>query len=206
MNQVLTFSWSCARLLAVVCCLVSPGLGDSTYSSATIDSYGSVLGWGVTDVTNYSYPHTAKVQTTLTSSLGRISATGQLTAPNWVRADVSLGYDELDVGDYSVNSVHNAICPFMGSFITNFGTVVIFRFGVSTLCYGTPVFLGGDCLYDLIEPCLVPCAAGTAVTHNNLTCPPILRTKRPWIILFGNFICSPFAPNTPAPSCQCSST
>ena len=81
------------------------------YSGAAIDSYGYILGWGVTDVQYADSYHTAMVDTTLRSPNGRTSHM-YAEDSNSARADVWLTYDPNDLGIYFTNSDHDADCTF----------------------------------------------------------------------------------------------
>lgn len=81
------------------------------YSGASVGSDGTVYGWGVTDGTSYTMYHVAYVTTTLTSPVKHRQATlGQHSAQNMVREDVSLPFDDTDLGYYFVTSTHYAYC------------------------------------------------------------------------------------------------
>jgi len=108
-----------ASLTTVLAALVSPlrVWAVAGYSGASAGSDGTVYGWGVTDVTTYSYIHTAYVTTTLRSPNGRTATRAWLSARNSIRADVSLAWDSTDLGTYTTTSTHKAYCTQMGWFI-----------------------------------------------------------------------------------------
>jgi len=89
-----------------------PSYSYSWYSGASVGSDGTVYGWGVTDGTpTTNMYHVAYVTTTLTSPVKRRQATlGQASAHNMVREDVSLPFDEGDLGVYTVTSLNDAYC------------------------------------------------------------------------------------------------
>jgi len=110
----------------------TPGYGITTYSGASAGSNGTVYGWRVTDAYVGAYmTHTAYVTTTLRSPSGRLSSSGWQSATNYVRADVSLGWNATDLGNYTVESTHKAFCIYMGWFILNQITRVAFAFPFS---------------------------------------------------------------------------
>jgi hypothetical protein len=86
---------------------------SDVYSGVTIDSYGYILGWGVTDVQYADSYHTAMVDTTLRSPNGRTSHM-YAEDSNSARADVWMPYDANDLGFYSLESIHDAACVFVG--------------------------------------------------------------------------------------------
>src|SRR3990172_835591 len=89
------------------------GMGHGPEAHATAGAEGSdgtVYGWGVTDVTNYSMYHMAWATTTLTSPVKHRQASSTASAQNWTRADVSLPFDPDDLGTYSVSSTHTGYC------------------------------------------------------------------------------------------------
>lgn len=89
-----------------------PGFSYSTYSDVTSDgSY--IYGYGVTDVTNYGYSHTATVQVVLSSPNGRSSSDYRQDF-NSVSGNASLFWDGGDLGNYLVSSTHWGYCSFMG--------------------------------------------------------------------------------------------
>jgi len=96
-------------------------LAYSTYSDSSVDSGGTVRGWGVADVTNYYMYHYAYVRTTLTSPTGRSSSSGTLSARNYIRADVSLA-SNFELGNFTTTSDHDADCAAMGHFIDCFSS------------------------------------------------------------------------------------
>ncbi len=71
----------------------------------------------MTNVTTYSYIHTAYVTTTLRSPNGRTATRAWVSALNSIRADVSLAWDSTDLGNYISTSTHKAYCTQMGWFI-----------------------------------------------------------------------------------------
>ena len=73
-------------------------------------SDGTVLGWGVTDVTTDFMFHQAGATTTLTSPVKHRQAYYTTGAQNWTRADVSLPFDPDDLGDYLVSTTHTGYC------------------------------------------------------------------------------------------------
>lgn len=83
------------------------------YSDACVTPDGTTYGWGVTDVWYYGVTHTASVSTTLRSPNGRVAWAQVYYVPNYARADVGLAFDQNDLGDYFVNSVHDGWCPIM---------------------------------------------------------------------------------------------
>jgi hypothetical protein len=88
------------------------------YSGASVGSDGTVYGWGVTDVTYIGMYHTAYVDTTLTSPVKhRQAASGTLSAPNSVRADVYLTWDGTDLGTYTVETWHRGWCFYINYWI-----------------------------------------------------------------------------------------
>src|SRR3990172_6914633 len=96
------------------------GMGHGPEAHATAGAEGSdgtVYGWGVTDVTNYSMYHMAWATTTLTSPVKHRQASSTASAQNWTRADVSLPFDPDDLGTYSVSTFHEGYCYWIYAFI-----------------------------------------------------------------------------------------
>jgi hypothetical protein len=108
--------------------------GNVKYSDATMDSYGIIRGWGVTDANSAGcYCHTAKVTTTITSPQGRTQTASDIyggRGHEYARADVSLGFLSTDVGNYTVSSTHWAYCPYCHCYFVNAAvTSTVFKIG-----------------------------------------------------------------------------
>ncbi|MCI0624258.1 MAG: hypothetical protein L0387_21875 [Acidobacteria bacterium] len=119
----------------------------STYSGDSADPSG-VYGWGVTDVTNYSYSHTAKVSATLQSPNGR---TAQETAgynPNSARADVFLSLDWSDMGTYQLTTTHWGNCLYMGAIIAGLVLIRTFNLSIQDFHYEYTSTFGSFWLYN----------------------------------------------------------
>src|SRR5258708_1137968 len=87
--------------------------GVSTYSDDDISDDGNtIMGWVVTSACSSQATHYSDVETTLTSPLGRQAYQAYTGAGCSIRADLSLPFDENDLGYYTVSSVHRAHCPF----------------------------------------------------------------------------------------------
>lgn len=156
-RQVLGFA------MAVLLTTPLPCFGTSaTYSDASASGPGgrTVYGWGVTDVTNYTYFHTAYVSTTLRSPTGRTASSGTRSARNSIRADVSLDFS-YEEGDFTVSSTHSGYCLAMGWFIYNFPTGDGIHIGHSENWfkyhhYDSIIEL---CIYLIIPNCTTACQA-----------------------------------------------
>jgi hypothetical protein len=142
------------------------------YSGSAVDSTGKVSAWGVTNVT--AMQHVAYVTTTLTSPNGRrVSANGTTVGPGHSRADVYLLFDQNDLGDYTVSSVHDAYCNVMGHFINGVGTQKVFKVGMSFICYVSPTDTGGGwARYTRAQQCDVTCAPPPGYTKGIFTAGP----------------------------------
>jgi len=116
-------SISATRLLGLVLVLLlAPQIakamtyGRVTYSDMSVGSDGTIYGWGVTDANSGGcYCHTAKVKTTIRSPKGRTRTASDLYGSRGhehARADVSLVWDDTDLGDYTDTSTHWAFCPY----------------------------------------------------------------------------------------------
>ncbi len=68
----------------------TPSYADTWYSGASVGGDGTVYGWGVTDVTNYSMYHNAWANVTLTRPVKHRQAYSSANYQNWARADVYL--------------------------------------------------------------------------------------------------------------------
>ncbi len=94
--------------------------GRVTYSDISVDSNGTIYGWGITDANSAGcYCHTAKVTTTITSPQGRTQTASDIyggRGHEYARADVSLGFLSTDVGNYTLSSTHWAFCPYCGCY------------------------------------------------------------------------------------------
>ena len=107
-----------ATLVAMLTLITAaPAHADVWYSGAAVAPNGAVLGWGVTDVTNYSMFHMAWATTTLTSPVKHRQASSTASAQNWTRTDVSLAFDPDDLGTYSVSTFHEGYCYWIYAFI-----------------------------------------------------------------------------------------
>jgi len=113
---------ACALAVGFVSAL--PAYAYSTYSLATIQSNGNVVGTAVTDGTpppGTNMRHTAYATATLTSPKGRRSVNnGQGT--NTYTAETILPFDPTDLGTFEEDGIHSAYCPCMGTFINNAGS------------------------------------------------------------------------------------
>ncbi len=183
----------------------------TTYSDATLQGT-TIVAWAVTDVTNYQYEHWAEVQVSLTSPDGRSVSSSNVVDLNSARAQVSLPWDEDDLGNYSLRSWHTATCSEMGTFIDNVLDLKILKFGISESCYHlNPTSPGGaNDVYNYIvdSPCLVECARPATTYKTKLGVPPPnLKVFRPFLEV-GNFLVCfpgkkiPWLPN-PWISCTC---
>lgn len=150
-------------MVIVLCFLGIPSArGTATYSGTSIGSNLIAYGWGVTDVTTYSYLHTAEVSTTLTSPLGRTAPSGTRSARNSIRADVYLAFVDDDVGFYETRSTHDAYCRYMGHFINGRVTAMgkYFGYDISWYTYHSYDEILEYCRYQIISPCNVTCKQG----------------------------------------------
>lgn len=112
-------------LLTAVASSSAPAMtyGQVKYSDATMDSYGTIRGWGVTDANSAGcYCHTAKVSTTIRSPNGRTQTRSDLyggRGHEYARADVYLVWDGSDLGNYTESSTHWAFCPYCNCYFVN---------------------------------------------------------------------------------------
>lgn len=127
----------------------------ATYSDRSVGSNGTIYGWGVTDVTTYGYIHTAKVSTTLTSPAGRTVSSGTKSATNSVRADVSLFFN-YEEGNFTVSSVHDGYCQYMGHFLNGVRTSCLGEIGHSLVWYRWDHYDPDESQPDVYYP-IVPC-------------------------------------------------
>ena len=181
--------------------------GDVWYSGATVASNGTVLGWGVTDITNYSMYHQAWATTTLTSPVKHRQASYTNSAQNWTRADVSLPFDSGDLGLYLVSSTHTGYCFWCYCFyVDNETSAAYVTVGYSVICYHRPTYTGGkNCNYVLKEPCAVTCAAQYAniIAVDAPPCPPVYMLPAVWYQTDGPTACVYLVPIV-NPGCVCS--
>ncbi len=132
LRKMTTFARIVFFILAVAVVVSRPSYGVTLYSGGSLGSTGTIYGWGVTDATYGGYTHTAYATATLRSPKGRTATYGR-SAYNTVRADVSLGWDETDLGTYSTTTTHRAYCNYMGWFINGTVTSAYFKIGVQQI-------------------------------------------------------------------------
>src|SRR5947199_312179 len=103
-----------ARLLMVIAfviLLASPGFGQTDYSDAWVDDSNPdaplIVAAGVTDY-DYSADEVG-VEITLTSPQGRMASGGDDNY-GFAVAEVTLPWDWLDLGSYTLTTVHQPLC------------------------------------------------------------------------------------------------
>lgn len=182
---------------------------SSTYNGTSIGSGGTIYAWGVTDVTNYGYMHTAYVSAKLTSPDGRVAYSGMQSAANFMRVDISLPWSDSDLGDYVLETRHTGVCQYMGAFINNLGLFLIARAGLSIACYSdsyTPGSNGpGWWVYTKQANCDVPCADADVVQiYIGAGEPPVTELLFfPYLRLGGSLLCSPAGLGGYVANCSC---
>jgi len=137
---------------------VTPSYGWDTYSGSSVGSNGTTYGWGVTNVPQAGYLHTAYVTTTLTSPKGRTISSGWRSATTSVRADVSLSWDATDEGTYLVKSTHKGYCRYICWFIYGVRSSSFVDIGHSENWYKfNKPWEYNTCQYVLIAGCVASC-------------------------------------------------
>jgi hypothetical protein len=101
-----------AMAVALMVLATLPCRGSAWYAGMTAGSNGTTYGWAVTEVTSQSVYHEAFVSVTLSSPNGRQDSLDTQSDQNTVREDVSLAFDENDLGDYFTDGTHSAYCDF----------------------------------------------------------------------------------------------
>ena len=100
---------------------------------------------------------------TLTSPHGRTASATSYRSnaySAYVRADVSLAWDDNDIDDYTEVTRHMMTCPYMGGYPMGSTTNPILRTGTSYTCYKYDPSIVNVCSYVTISPCPVYCQAG----------------------------------------------
>lgn len=168
----------------------SSALGQTTYSDIWSDG-SDIYGCGLTEDYYNSYNHTFAVATTIQSPNGRSSTTGAGYNTPYARADVSLGFDESDLGDYFLNSEHNYYCPIVSEYYFAGTTGAAAAASVYEVWYGfrysvpNPYSGGTGCFYQKCEPS--PCGGieGQDWVPQGQSCPAGYKdTFRKFIICF----------------------
>lgn len=166
-----------------------PGFSYGTYSDVTSDD-NYVFGYGVTNVVDYTFQHTATVQVVLRSPNGR-SSSDYRQWPNSVTGNASLAWDDGDLGTYIVDSTHWGYCMAMGYFLNGVTTSSSELMGRSVTCMqlvtGTCSVgpIGTTCTYQQIPGCDVFCPVQTAVititgVYNIANAPPRQALGKRW--------------------------
>lgn len=204
----------CGRWLTTIMLIVSfvfaarDMFAYATYNGMTIGtSNRTIYAWGVTDVTTYSFIHTAYVSARLRSPDGRSVYSGS-SARNYRRVDVSLPWSNSDLGDYSLETRHTGTCNIMGTFINNLGLFLIARAGLSFACYFAPQpSARGPGYYDYVKTadCDVPCAPWVLAIYVGTGPPPSIELMTfAYLKLGGTLLCSNAAIGGDVPQCTCS--
>jgi len=184
-----------ATLVAMLTLITAaPGHADVWYSGAAVAPNGAVLGWGVTDVTNYSMFHLAWATTTLTSPVKHRQASYTTGAQNWTRTDVSLPFDSGDLGTYSVSSTHTGWCSWCNCYAvsialkTTYGKLIGYGdVGSTRFCEMQPDCSNGlNCSGGQKPAC--GCPSWSHVITTSQPCPQYIR---------GTWLAVRFSPSQP---------
>ncbi len=186
------------------------------YSDAGSD-FSVAWGRGTTDSDYNVYGHQYNVTTTIRSPKGRTSTAYGSRSTSHSEATASLSWDDSDLGDYMIESVHTEYCPYVNQEwqLPRSRTVISLHVSYSCWLWIPSKLISGasggyKCKYEtLARPCEATCIPPEDPTASvpsypyDGSCPGQLLWGVPYFIFFGHTICSPGGIGAPAPICGC---